>query len=54
MVKVLPPEESSDFCHRCVMHGRAVCTARKALCEQCCLRDLCRTGRKTLPDGTQA
>ena len=54
LVKVLPPEESSDLCHRCVMHGRVVCTARKALCEQCCLRDLCRTGRKTLPDGTQA
>lgn len=42
LVKALPPEESSDFCHRCVMHGRAVCTARKALCEQCCLRELCR------------
>ena len=50
LVKVLPPEESSDFCHRCVMHGRVVCTARKALCEQCCLRDLCRTGRKTAAD----
>lgn len=49
LVKVLPPEESSDFCHRCVMHGRAVCTARRALCGQCCLRDLCRTGRKALP-----
>ena len=49
LVKVLPPEESSDFCHRCVMHGRVVCTARRALCAQCCLRELCRTGRKTLP-----
>ena len=48
LVKVLPPEESNDFCHRCVMHGRAVCTARKPLCEGCCLQDLCRTGRKTL------
>lgn len=48
LVKVLPPEESNDFCHRCVMHGRAVCTARKAMCEKCCLRDLCRTGRKTI------
>ncbi len=28
--KILPPEESNDFCHRCVLHGRAVCTARKA------------------------
>lgn len=48
LVKVLPPEESNDFCHRCVMHGRVVCTARKALCEECCLRTLCRTGKKTL------
>lgn len=46
--KVLPPEESNDFCHRCVMHGRAVCTARKAMCDKCCLQDICRTGRKTL------
>ena len=34
---VLPPEESNDFCHRLVLHGRAVCTARKALCENCCM-----------------
>ena len=39
--KVLPPEESNDYCHRCVLHGRAVCTARKAYCEKCCLADLC-------------
>lgn len=44
--KVLPPEESSDFCHRCVMHGRAVCTARKAYCEKCCLNKICQTGKK--------
>lgn len=41
LVKVLPPEESNDFCHRCVLHGRAVCTARKAMCETCCLAELC-------------
>jgi len=41
LVKVLPPEESNDFCHRCVLHGRAVCTARKAMCDQCCLQELC-------------
>ena len=41
LVKVLPPEESSDFCHRCVLHGRAVCTARGPRCEACGLRDLC-------------
>lgn len=39
--KVLPPEKSSDFCHRIVLHGRAVCTARKPNCEGCCLRDVC-------------
>ena len=40
--KILPPEESNDFCHRCVLHGRAVCTARKANCENCCLNEICK------------
>ena len=52
LVKVLPPEESNDFCHRCVLHGRAVCTARKAMCENCCLRAVCRTGRKAIQKET--
>ena len=39
---ILPPEESSDFCHRIVLHGRAVCTARKPACERCTLRPYCR------------
>ena len=39
--KVLPPERSSDFCHCLVLHGRAVCDARKPLCENCCVRHLC-------------
>ena len=38
---ILPPEESSDFCHRIVLHGRAVCTARKPTCERCTLRPYC-------------
>ncbi len=37
----LPPEKSSDFCHRIVLHGRAVCTARKPRCEVCTLRPVC-------------
>ena len=37
----LPPEKSSDFCHRIVLHGRAVCTARKPMCENCCLKSVC-------------
>lgn len=41
MRKLLPPEESNDFCHRCVLHGRACCTARKAMCERCCMAEFC-------------
>lgn len=39
--KLLPPEESNDYCHRMVLHGRAVCDARKPQCEQCCMKDFC-------------
>ncbi|MGI5971890.1 MAG: endonuclease III [Oscillospiraceae bacterium] len=38
---VLPPEKSSDFCHRLVLHGRAVCTARSPKCGKCVLNELC-------------
>ena len=40
--KILPPDKSSDFCHCLVLHGRAVCDARKPACERCCVRHLCR------------
>ena len=42
--KQLPPEKSSDFCHRIVLHGRAVCTARKPECSACCLKTVCKSG----------
>ncbi len=41
--EVLPPDKSTDFCHRMVHHGRAVCDARKPACERCCIKHLCRT-----------
>ena len=41
----IPPEESNDFCHRMVLHGRAVCIARGPQCETCTLRDLCDHGK---------
>ena len=42
-VKIIPPQEGSDFCHRLVFHGRDVCTARtKPYCEKCCLADICK------------
>ena len=40
--KILPPEESNDFCHRLVLHGRAVCTARTAKCGECVLAPWCK------------
>lgn len=43
--KILPPEESNDFCHRCVLHGRAVCIARRPKCENCCMSDFCRSAQ---------
>ena len=39
---VLPPEESNDFCHRTVLHGRAVCSARSPKCAACCMREFCK------------
>lgn len=44
--KVLPPEESNDFCHRLVLHGRAVCTARTPLCGLCTLQEWCAAYQK--------
>lgn len=40
--KIIPGEEGSDFCHRLVYHGRAICTARNPKCEQCCLAQVCK------------
>ena len=39
---LLPPTESNDFCHRLVLHGRAVCTARRPECENCCMNTFCK------------
>ena len=42
LAAVLPPEKSSDFCHRMVLHGRKYCMARKPKCGTCPLGDVCR------------
>lgn len=40
--KLVPPEESNDFCHRLVDHGREICTARTTPhCDRCVLDDIC-------------
>ena len=41
MRKLLPPDKSNDFCHRSVLFGRDICTARKAFCDRCPLEDIC-------------
>ena len=43
--KVIPPEESNNFCHRMVLHGRALCMARGPLCSECPLQSLCDYGK---------
>lgn len=42
--KIVPPEEGNELCHRFVLHGREICTARtKPYCDRCCLNDVCRS-----------
>lgn len=42
LVKLIPPEESSDFCHRTVEFGRDICKARSPKCPECPLNYFCR------------
>lgn len=44
--KVLPPEESNDFCHRLVLFGRDICSARSPKCGECPLRSFCPSAGK--------
>ena len=39
--ELLPPEESNDFCHRCVLHGRAVCVSGRPKCGECVMAEFC-------------
>lgn len=39
--KIVPDEEGSDLCHRLVLFGREICKARKPLCGECSLSDIC-------------
>ncbi len=47
--EVIPPEESSDFCHRMVLHGRAVCVARRPNCAACALAPHCKHAQEQIP-----
>lgn len=46
MRKLLPPDKSNDFCHRSVLFGRDICTARKTYCERCPMADFCPSSTK--------
>ena len=46
----IPAEESNDFCHRMVLHGRAVCVARRPDCGNCTLRPWCDHGGAGIKD----
>lgn len=39
--ELLPPEESNDFCHRCVLHGRETCISGRPKCAECVMKDFC-------------
>ena len=43
---IMPLEEGSDFCHRIVIFGREICTARSPMCDRCPLADLCESHRR--------
>lgn len=40
--KIIPPEEGAEFCHRIVLFGRDICSARKPLCDECKMREICK------------
>lgn len=44
--ELVPDSEGSDFCHRIVLFGREICTARSPMCKGCPLLDICRSGGK--------
>ena len=45
---VLPIDESNAFCHRLVLHGRAVCNARTPKCAECCMNAFCKYAKEKI------
>ncbi len=44
--ELLPPEESNDFCHRCVLHGRDTCVSGRPKCTECVMKDFCKSSKE--------
>ena len=48
LMRIIPEEKWSRFSHQLVLHGRAICNARKPNCVNCGIREYCKTGSKTV------
>ncbi len=44
--ELLPPEESNDFCHRCVLHGRDTCVSGRPKCGECVMKTFCKSSKE--------
>ena len=44
--EILDPEESNNFCHRCVLHGRKVCISSRPKCDECVMKEYCTFAKK--------
>ena len=44
--EILPPEESNDFCHRCVLHGRDTCISGRPRCAECVMKNFCKSSKE--------
>jgi len=59
LMKIVPQKDWLDLSHMLIYHGRAICLARKPLCEECALNDLCpsafiaKSGLVYIPDANQ-
>lgn len=45
LMKIVPKESWSKFCHQLIYHGRRVCKARKPDCENCKILKYCNYGK---------
>lgn len=48
---IIPPDEQNIMCHRMVLHGRAICTARSPKCHECPIREFCKFYEKSSKKG---
>jgi endonuclease-3 len=48
LMQLIPPKEWTQFSHRLIAHGRAVCIARKPRCSECQLNELCPSAEEPL------